>query len=441
MNYLFSFHRPSSSLRVIAWGFLTLGLAVADHAQAQNSSELTATYGRGVHAYFANQIDLAEQFLSQVIEAGSTDPRVFYFRAMTRMRSGRRDEAEIDMRVGAAFEARDPGNSLAIGKALERVQGPARLLLERIRQQARMDRLQQRQKQTRDRYEQLRLREPDVLRREMPVPLEDLVEPSVKLPGRMGEKPTPEAPMPVVEPSGVKSDPAPAKPVPPSEPAVDDPFGTATPAEDDIFGEPEPPAAESEVPGQPAESIEPTEDDPFSEPKPTEEPNDEDDSFGMAPPSTDRVIESADVAEAAPSANDAELAESDRIESGQLMGLLSRVVVSIFPWRGMELPAIGPTSDAGEIEPAGPEPGPFDEGSAVVPASAEQPVETEDESADPFGESADDSSEQPAGEPADDPFGGEATEEKPEALPEASEEDHAEGGNTETDSDDPFGGF
>jgi hypothetical protein len=445
-----SFPHPPLKLRVIALALLALGFVASVRAQAQNSSELTATYGRGVHAYFANRTDLAEQFFSQVIEAGSTDPRVFYFRAMTRVRSGRPYEAEEDMRMGATLEARDPGNRLAIGKALERVQGPHRILLEGFRQQARLERLEQRQRQTRDRYEQLRLREPDVLRREMPVPLEDLVEPSLELTEGAGETSTSEA----AAPTGVTSDPAPARPVPPQESADDDPFGTAAPAEDDIFSEPPQPAAESESPEVPTESPAPAEGDPFSEPKPAEEPVDEDDPFAVAPPSsTDSGGESADVVETAPSSAGAELTQDDRIDSGQMLGVLGRVAASVFPWRGLELPALGPTSGPGEFdsdfEPAGIELGPVAEDSAVLRASAEQPIEAKDESADLFGESAIDSSEQPADdpfsgsadEPTDDLFGGEASDEAPAAPPEAGEEENSESEKPAADFDDPFGNF
>ena len=452
MKDLFSFRVRTVTLRVCVLALLALGSMVSDRVQAQNSSELAATYGRGVHAYFANQTDLAEQYFSQVIEAGSTDPRVLYFRAMTRMRSGRQHEAQEDMRAGATFEARDPGNRHAVGKALERVQGPHRLTLEGYRQQARMDRLQQRRQQTRDRYEQLQQREPAVLRREMPVPLEDLVEPSLELPGAKGAKPTLEVPQPAGEPGGVQRDPAPARSVPPQEPEDDDPFGNAVPANDDIFSEPQEPAAESETPEEPADSTEPApaEDDPSSEPVPAEEPADEEDPFAVVPPSTDSESDAADLAEDAAPAEDVQLTESDRIDAGQLMGVLGRVVVSVFPWRGLELPALGPEPGADEfmteVEPADAELGPADEASATVPVSAEEPIEAEDESEDPFGESADDSTEQPAddlfGESADDPFGGGASaDEAPEATPKAGEEEHTESKETEPASEDPFGEF
>src|SRR5687768_129717 len=94
-------------------------------ASAQPSSEMTEVYGRGVHAYFGGQNDDAETQFTQVIDAGSRDPRVYYFRAMTRIQAGRQQEAAADMRLGAAHEAVDPGIGSEVSRALTRIQGPS----------------------------------------------------------------------------------------------------------------------------------------------------------------------------------------------------------------------------------------------------------------------------------------------------------------------------
>ncbi len=158
-----------------------VSVSLTIETQAQNSPEMSATYGRGVHAYFSNRMTQAEQLLSQVIEVGTTDPRVYYFRSMVRLQTGRQYEAEEDMKVGAAYEARDPGSRHSIGLALQRIQGSGRRTLERFRREGRLNRAGQRRKQTQLRYEQLQRREPKVLRREAPVRLEQLVDPSLDL--------------------------------------------------------------------------------------------------------------------------------------------------------------------------------------------------------------------------------------------------------------------
>jgi len=145
-------------------------------AIAADSRDLRAIYGRGVHALFAGKLQQAEQYFSQTIAAGSTDPRVYYFRSIVRLRLSRRFEAENDMRIGATLEARNPGYRHAISNALQRVQGSGRATLEKFRRQARLDRAQQLRAQSRNRYEQLKKRSTAVLHQDNPVRLETLME-------------------------------------------------------------------------------------------------------------------------------------------------------------------------------------------------------------------------------------------------------------------------
>ena len=152
-------------------------LGVATNASAQDPSELKAVYGRGVHAFFAGNLTQAEQLFSQVIDSGSRDPRAYYFRAMIYMKSGRKFQAEYDMRVGATFEAQDPGSRYLIGKSLQRVQGQGRRALEKFRRQARLERVQQMRSQAVQRYEQLENREKAILHKDKPVELETLLGP------------------------------------------------------------------------------------------------------------------------------------------------------------------------------------------------------------------------------------------------------------------------
>jgi len=95
-------------------------------------------YEQGVNAYFAGGACRADDLLSEALTFNSEDPRAYYFRALSLLRQGRLDEAQGDMVVGAALEAQHP-QRFAVGTALERVQGPDRLLLEKFRCQARRD--------------------------------------------------------------------------------------------------------------------------------------------------------------------------------------------------------------------------------------------------------------------------------------------------------------
>ena len=75
-------------------------------------------YGRGVHAYFAGDYPAAYEQLTTAIEAGSKDPRVFYFRGLTELKLGRQQEGKQDFIKGGT-----------VGKqrrqqVLQRVEGP-----------------------------------------------------------------------------------------------------------------------------------------------------------------------------------------------------------------------------------------------------------------------------------------------------------------------------
>jgi len=461
MNLQTICHVRTLTLKATCLALLAAGLLACERAQAQNSPEMTATYGRGIHAYFDNQSNLAEEYFSQVIRTGSTDPRAYYYRAMTRMRSGRQQEAEEDMRIGAAHEASNPGNRHAIGKALERVQGPHRRLLERFRQQARMDRLQQRRQQTRRRYEQLQQREPAVLRREMPVPLEELVKPSLVLPAQLGSPSARELPG-FAAPAAEEIAPAEAAPAPSPEPDSspeidqDDPFAEG-PSNDDIFGEPEPraePAEEDDPFGEPAEETDPApmEDDLFGEPEPDEQDEEsvqeEDDLFGAATPNADFEEDSSALfGETAPETGPStgQLQPSDKVESSQMAGILGRVVGSLFPWRSLEIPSMGPEPGADVQQAGGVEFGPFDEQPEAIQVSTEEPIDGDADREDFFGEAADDSASEPAddlfGELADDLIDVGATDEEPAPATEAAKDESSESEETEPDFDDPFGEF
>ena len=97
---------------------------------------LLQLYDKGVHEYFSGDYTKAFQQLTAAIAAGSRDPRVFYFRGLAYLKFGRTPEAEMDFRKGAELESRDVNKYYNVGRALERVQGSDRQLLESYRVQA-----------------------------------------------------------------------------------------------------------------------------------------------------------------------------------------------------------------------------------------------------------------------------------------------------------------
>lgn len=95
-------------------------------------------YGGAVHAYFSGDYQRTYDDLSLLIDAGSVDPRVWFFRGLAATRLGRSDEAAADYAAAAIREARRLGD-WDVSHALERVQGADRLVIERERRRARVE--------------------------------------------------------------------------------------------------------------------------------------------------------------------------------------------------------------------------------------------------------------------------------------------------------------
>ena len=151
-------------------------LSAAAHG-AQGPDTWDRWYGKGVHAFFSGQDRKAYRELTRSIEADSKDPRCSYFRALVNLRLGRSEAAKVDMVRGAWLEVEDVDGYYPVDLSLERIQGRDRLLLEKYRQQARIDAALQDKARQRKRYESLRRREEHVLRRPVEIPLNSLVAP------------------------------------------------------------------------------------------------------------------------------------------------------------------------------------------------------------------------------------------------------------------------
>lgn len=107
-----------------------------NHTNASDPA-IRAVYGDGVHSYYAGNFQQSYNFLSRVVEFGTDDPRVYYFRGLSAIRLGNQNNAADDFEKGADLEA-ERGNSRTVSRALERIQGPTRMLLEESRTKARL---------------------------------------------------------------------------------------------------------------------------------------------------------------------------------------------------------------------------------------------------------------------------------------------------------------
>jgi len=148
------------SIVLLVGGLASLTTASLPAQEAVLSQE----YGAGVHAFFASDYLNAHQHLTTAIEGGSKDPRAFYFRGLACVKLGRGPDAVLDFRKGAELESSDVNRFYDVGKALERVQGAARVELENYRVAARMAALEQAERLRKARYEAMQREESRVLR-------------------------------------------------------------------------------------------------------------------------------------------------------------------------------------------------------------------------------------------------------------------------------------
>jgi len=216
--------------RSIAIGMLVLGLASFCAVSASASSAvLGEEFGSGVHAYFAGDFIVAHERLTDVIDAGTQDPRAFYFRGLVYLKLGRGPEAEVDFRHGAELESKDLNRFYNVGKSLERVQGNDRVKLERFRVEARMAAMEHAEKIRKARYEAIRREEARVLREQA---LAAPKEPIESVP-----TPSPEAENPFAVPDNKPAPPA-AKPDAGENPFAEEPKEQPDVKEDPFTEEP-----------------------------------------------------------------------------------------------------------------------------------------------------------------------------------------------------------
>ena len=111
-----------------------VSLSLANFVQAQDP--LDEMYGQAVHSYFRGDSNRAQGLLTEVIDAGSQDPRAFFFRGLCQP-SGGIDVSNPDFDRAAQLEI-DGKKVVNVGKALERIQGPSRVAIEKARSKARL---------------------------------------------------------------------------------------------------------------------------------------------------------------------------------------------------------------------------------------------------------------------------------------------------------------
>ncbi|GAB4142651.1 MAG: hypothetical protein Kow0040_31720 [Thermogutta sp.] len=240
------------------------GMVLCSAASLAQDAVLAHFYGKAVHRYFARDYAGAFEYLNKAIENGSDDPRCYYFRGLSYLNLGREEEAREDFQQGAKMEMQDTTQIFSVSKALERIQGRTRLMIEEYREDARLQAMVEAEKVRRSRYEELKREEARVL---------DQSAPAVGLPEASAG--TPAAPAPATPPAPAAPEAAPAAPAAPATPPAPaaDPFSTepaqpAAPAAPMPPSEPPAPAAPEAAPAAPAAPPAPpapaADDNPFS---------------------------------------------------------------------------------------------------------------------------------------------------------------------------------
>ncbi|MDW8078583.1 MAG: tetratricopeptide repeat protein [Thermoguttaceae bacterium] len=232
-------------IRRLTWAAI-LAVAWAGVSFAQDPV-LTRLYGSGVHAFFAGKYAKAHEYLTKAIDMGLEDPRAYYFRGLAYLKLGRPEEAEDDFRKGAEIEARDIGLVYDVGRSLERIQGRARLLLERHRFTARMAAVERAEKIRRERYGEQRARQREfILEQAKPAEASPLPPASAQTPVQV---PSPVAiPLPPPVTPTTERGPEPLPPLPQGQPEQ----GAPSPVTMPPAGQAEPqPAAVPAAPAQP----------------------------------------------------------------------------------------------------------------------------------------------------------------------------------------------
>lgn len=223
-------------LRTSFW-VLTAGLLVGAATLLAQESVLSQFYGQGVHKYFMRDYARAFEDFNTAIENGSDDPRCYYFRGLTYLQLGREDEARADFAKGAELEMKSVTKFFNVSRALERIQGRQRLMIEEYRAQARLGVMRELEQQRRARYEELRREEARVLDRSAPPVGIPEVSPPAGAPGPVAPPPAAGQGAPVTS--------APPSPAPAPAPAqAENPFST----------EPAPPTPAPTQPAQPMPS-------------------------------------------------------------------------------------------------------------------------------------------------------------------------------------------
>lgn len=130
----------SGGLKWLWNGALGCGLAVGlltSGATAALGQSADQVFGANIHRLYDGQLDQLVAEVSEVVNDDLRDPRVLYLRGLAMLRMGNDQAAADDLRKGAELEALQYGKrNYDVPRALQRIQGNERAMLEAARSDA-----------------------------------------------------------------------------------------------------------------------------------------------------------------------------------------------------------------------------------------------------------------------------------------------------------------
>ena len=111
-------------------------LAGSGVAFGQSVPSAEQLYSSGVQAFFAQRYAEAIGFFNKIEGLGTQDTRAFFFRGLSYSRLGHTTEATADFETAARMELTVAGRSYSVPRALERIQGRERTVIEQYRRAA-----------------------------------------------------------------------------------------------------------------------------------------------------------------------------------------------------------------------------------------------------------------------------------------------------------------
>lgn len=105
------------------------------HLISAQGEDAFNSLGQALGHYHKKEFKEAHELLTKLVDGGASDSRVYYFRGLARYQLDRVEDARSDFESGARMEATGKSR-VDISRALERVQGPARQILEKYRRDA-----------------------------------------------------------------------------------------------------------------------------------------------------------------------------------------------------------------------------------------------------------------------------------------------------------------